>query len=69
MNIRIRVLGKDHPHMLSGMSNLGVSYHNQGRWDEAEAIQSQVVAARKVLFGPEHFSTLTSMGSSIIDIP
>ncbi|KAL8786835.1 MAG: hypothetical protein Q9213_002572 [Squamulea squamosa] len=69
MNVLIRVLGKNHPHTLSGMSNLAVSYHNQGQLGKAEALQAQVVAARKVLLGPEHFSSFDEYGSPVIDIP
>ena len=45
------------------MGNLAITYGNQGRWDEAEQQQIQVMDMKKKLLGAEHPSTLTSMGN------
>ena len=43
------------------MNNLASTYRNQGRWTEAEKLHVQVVVTRKMVLGPEHPDTLTSM--------
>ena len=34
-----RVLGDEHPDTLTSMANLAVTFHNQGRWNEAEKLE------------------------------
>ena len=43
------------------MTNLAVTYREQGRWNEAEHLQVQVMEMRKKLIGAEHPDTLNSM--------
>jgi hypothetical protein len=38
MNMRKKMLGAEHPHTLRSMGNLASTYHNQGRWNEAEQL-------------------------------
>jgi hypothetical protein len=45
------------------MANLASTYGSQGRWTEAEELEMQVMETRKRLLGPEHPSTLTSIGN------
>jgi Tetratricopeptide repeat len=45
------------------MANLASTYQNQGRWNEAEQPQLQVIDTRKKLLGAEHPKTLTSMSN------
>jgi hypothetical protein len=45
------------------MVNLARTYWNQGRWNEAEKLEIQVIDMRKNLLGAEHPDTLTSMGN------
>ena len=45
------------------MANLAAIYQNQGRWDEAEKLQVQVMETTKRMLGEEHPSTLTSMAN------
>ncbi|KAH8588759.1 hypothetical protein B0O99DRAFT_524437 [Bisporella sp. PMI_857] len=58
-----RVLGQQHPDMLTSMANLALTYRNQGRWKEAEDLEVQVVETRKRVLGQEHPDTLTSMAN------
>jgi hypothetical protein len=43
------------------MANLASSYWKQGRWNEAEKLEVQVMETRKTVLGAEHPDTLTSM--------
>jgi Tetratricopeptide repeat len=43
------------------MANLAAIYGQQGRWNEAETLQVDVVELRKRLLGAEHPDTLKSM--------
>jgi hypothetical protein len=45
------------------MANLALTYRNQGRWKEAEALEVQVMETRKRVLGQEHPDTLTSMAN------
>ncbi len=45
------------------MGNLASTYRNQGRWDEAETLEVQVMETRKTKLGADHPSTLTSMAN------
>ena len=42
-----RVLGPEHPDTLTSMANLASTYRSQGRWDEAEELEVQVIEMRK----------------------
>ncbi|KAF2187933.1 hypothetical protein K469DRAFT_769813, partial [Zopfia rhizophila CBS 207.26] len=76
VEVRKRVLGADHPSMLTSMNNLALTYKDQGRWKEAEVLQVQVMEAskaeelevhvlriRKRVLGADHPSTLSSMAN------
>ena len=43
------------------MANLAITYKNQGRWNEAEQLEIQVMDMRKKLLGAEHPHTLISI--------
>ncbi|KAK3902246.1 hypothetical protein C8A05DRAFT_44283 [Staphylotrichum tortipilum] len=45
------------------MSNLALTYGNQGRWGEAEELQVQVMETRKTKPGPDHPDMLTTMNN------
>jgi Tetratricopeptide repeat len=45
------------------MANLAATYGEQGRWNEAEKLQVDVVEMSKRLLGAEHPDTLSSMAS------
>ena len=45
------------------MGHLASTYRDQGRWNEAEQLQVQVMDMSKKLLGPEHPDSLNSMGN------
>src|SRR3954453_13056222 len=56
-------LGADHPSTLTSMANLASTYRNQGRWEEAEKLEVQVMETRKTKLGANHPDTLTTMNN------
>ena len=58
MDMRKKLLGAEHPHTFTSMGNLASTYVNQGRWNEAEQLEVQVMDMRKKLLGAEHPNTL-----------
>ena len=56
-----KLVGAEHPDTLISMANLGSTYRDQGRWNEAEQLQIQVMDMTKKIFGADHPDTLTSM--------
>jgi hypothetical protein len=63
MDMNKKLLGAEHPSTLRSMENLASTYWNQGRWNEAEQLEVQVMDMRKKLLGAEHSDTLKSMGN------
>jgi hypothetical protein len=61
IDIRRRVLLKDHPNRLIAMSNLAVLYRTQGKYAEAEQIIAGVLEIRQRTLGEEHPDTLRSV--------
>ncbi|KAL4732833.1 hypothetical protein BDV11DRAFT_215149 [Aspergillus similis] len=57
--------GPQHPLTLTSMGKLASTYQDQGRWNEAEKLNMEVMetrkATRKAVLGAEHPDTLTSM--------
>ena len=45
------------------MANLASIYWDQGRWDDAEKLQVQVMETRKTKLGADHPDTLTSIAN------
>ena len=60
MEMRKKLLGAEHPHTLLSMGNLASIYCKQGRWNEAEQLEVQVMEMRKKLLGTEHFEIPTT---------
>ncbi|KAH7168414.1 kinesin light chain 3 [Fusarium sp. MPI-SDFR-AT-0072] len=60
---RRRILGLDHPSTLTSMGNLASTFWNQGRWEEAEKLDVEVMETCKEKLGPDHPDTLTSMAN------
>jgi hypothetical protein len=56
-------LGEAHPQTLRSMGNLASTYLKQGRWEEAEQLQAQVMETRKMKLGEDHPDTLRSMAN------
>ncbi|KAH7113481.1 hypothetical protein B0J13DRAFT_404088, partial [Dactylonectria estremocensis] len=47
--IREELLGPDHPSTLASMANLASTLWNQGRWEEAEKLEVQVMETSKTM--------------------
>ena len=45
------------------MNNLAMVYDNQGKYAQAEALNSQVLETKRRVLGPEHSETLISMNN------
>jgi hypothetical protein len=45
------------------MANLASTYRSQGRWEEAEKLEVQVMDMSKTKLGADHPDTLTSMNN------
>jgi hypothetical protein len=56
-------LGADHPGTLTSINNLALTYGNQGRWEEAEELDVEVMETRKKKLGADHLDTLTGMNN------
>ena len=54
METRKTKLGADHPDTLTSMANLASTYRNQGRWEEAEQLEVQVMETSKTKLGEDH---------------
>ena len=55
--------GDQHRDTLTTMANLASTYWNQGRWDEAVALEERVLEARKEVLGDQHPDTLSAMAN------
>lgn len=55
-----RVLGKEHPDILSSMNKLAGVLSDQGKYGEAEEMFRQALAVMERVLGKEHPSTLTN---------
>ncbi|KAK4195455.1 Tetratricopeptide repeat-domain-containing protein, partial [Triangularia verruculosa] len=58
-----KALGDEHSDTLTNMADLASTYRDQGRWEEAETLQIQVMEIRKKVLGDEHLDTLSSMAN------
>ena len=54
MNMRKKLLGADHPDTLISMGNLAYTYKYQGKLNEAEKLNIQVMDIRKKLLTCSH---------------
>ena len=59
--LRKHALGDEHPDTLSAMGMLAILYRDQGRLDDAETLQLQILEIMKRVLGEEHSSTLDGM--------
>jgi Tetratricopeptide repeat/Domain of unknown function (DUF1897) len=63
METRKMVLGTEHPDTLISIANLASTYRSQGRWKEAEALETQMRETFKRVLGRKRLDTLTSMAN------
>jgi hypothetical protein len=71
LDVRRRVLGKDHPATLTSMNNLALTLREQGELGEARPLQERVLDVRIGALGEQHPATLTSMwnlGLTLLDL-
>jgi tetratricopeptide (TPR) repeat protein len=58
-----KVLGPEHPNMLTSINNLGLVLNMQGKYKEAQTMHRRVLEAREKVLGPEHPNTLVSVNN------
>jgi len=64
VDLRRRVLGREHPETLRSMNDLALVYMDEGsKFPKAEALDNQILESRRRVLGPEHPDTLTSMNN------
>jgi len=63
--LREKVLGKEHPHTLTSMSNVAQALSRQGKYAEAEKMHRETMTLREKVLRKEHPHTLTSMANLV----
>ncbi|KAH6972637.1 TPR domain protein [Ilyonectria destructans] len=63
LEIRERVLGREHPDTLTSISNLAGVLQYQGKYEEAEQMNRRALDASEKVLGREHPDTLTSISN------
>ncbi len=63
LDLRRRVLGREHPDTLRCMNNLANVYWREGKYPQAEALDDQTLQIERRVLGPEHPDTLVSMNN------
>ncbi|KAF2248169.1 hypothetical protein BU26DRAFT_519899 [Trematosphaeria pertusa] len=58
-----QLFGQEYPCTLEGISNAVATYHNQGRWQEAQVLGERIVKMSSRTLGEEHPDTLTIMNN------
>ena len=56
-----KVLGRKHPNTLTSINNLARVLNNQGKYEEADAMNRQTLATGEKVLGREHPETLASV--------
>ena len=56
-----RTLGRDHPHTLTAVNNVGGLLQAQGKFDLAEPFHSRALEGCERILGDEHPSTLLAV--------
>ena len=63
MQLYKQLLGENHPHTATSLSNLANLYYSQGKYEEAEPLFIQALQLRKQLLGENHPDTATSLNN------
>ncbi|RYP75129.1 hypothetical protein DL771_002590 [Monosporascus sp. 5C6A] len=63
VELREKVLGREHPDTLVSMNNFAEDLRNQGRYEKAEQIHRQTLELREQVLGREHPNTLASISN------
>ncbi|SPO00083.1 uncharacterized protein DNG_02935 [Cephalotrichum gorgonifer] len=61
LELRLKVLGKEHPQTLTSMSNLARGLNRQGKYEESGRMHKETMELSEKVLGKEHPETLTSM--------
>ena len=61
LELREKVLGKEHPNTLTSMNNLANVLQRMKKYEEAEQMHRQTLELREKVLGREHPDTLTTM--------
>ena len=63
LEIRERLLGREHRDTLTSVNNLGLVLESQGKYKEAEVMHRRALEGREKVLGREHPDTLTSINN------
>ncbi|WAO96035.1 NACHT domain-containing protein [Fusarium falciforme] len=63
LEVREKVLGREHPDTLTSVSDLALVLQDQGKYEEAEQMNRRALEAREKVLGREHPDTLTSISN------
>jgi len=63
LDIRVRILGLNHPASLSLMNNIGAIFCEQGNYNEAEAYNRKTIEIAKETLGQNHPDTLMTISN------
>jgi tetratricopeptide (TPR) repeat protein len=63
LEIRLKVLGRDHPDTAESLNNLAVIYENMGEYAKGEPLLREALEIRQKLLGPEHPLTASSLNN------
>jgi tetratricopeptide (TPR) repeat protein len=64
--LETRLLGEDHPDVLTAMFNLALIHGHNGHWSEAEELGTKVIEKRGQILGPHHPDTLAVTAKSVL---
>jgi hypothetical protein len=60
MEMKEKVLGREHPHTLLSMNNLALTWKHRGRDNEALELMKNCLQLQKQRLGPDHPHTMSS---------
>ena len=63
LQLREKVLGKEHPDTLTSMNNLAGLLESQGKYNAAELLYRETLQLREKVLGKEHPDTLQSINN------
>ena len=63
VNIRERVLGRDHPSVAADVAALAALVEGQGRYEEAEQMYRRVLATFERIYGPNHYEIAVNLNN------
>ncbi|WP_062297547.1 tetratricopeptide repeat protein [Nostoc piscinale] len=63
LQIRMKVLGAEHPDTANSLNSLAVLYKSQGRYDEAEPLFKQALQIKMKVLGDKHPDTANSLNN------